>query len=130
MKLDSISLPKALKSKQNSRQVSSTKMQATFFLHVKRANYIASIWKKSNVAKPLLPLTTLLSTAGMKMGDEPGHLKYSLRKLKKFYSTKNLVAMIILMTVGRAVTRKILDLLLCCLGFQCIVYLNILHSFL
>ena len=25
------------------------------FLHVKRANYIASIWKKANVVKPVLP---------------------------------------------------------------------------
>ena len=28
------------------------------FLHVKRANYIASIWKKANVAKPVLPPVT------------------------------------------------------------------------
>ena len=29
-----------------------------FFLNVKRANYIALIWKKANVAKPLLPPIT------------------------------------------------------------------------
>ena len=29
--------------------------ERVLFLHVKRVNYIASIWKKANVAKPALP---------------------------------------------------------------------------
>ena len=32
--------------------------ELVLFLHVKRANYIASIWKKANVAKPALPPIT------------------------------------------------------------------------
>ena len=51
-------LSKAPKSKQYGRHVNYTTMQASFFLNVKRANYIALIWKKSNVAKPVLPPIT------------------------------------------------------------------------
>ena len=32
--------------------------ERVLFLHVKRPNYIASIWKKANVAKPVLPPVT------------------------------------------------------------------------
>ena len=32
--------------------------ERVLFLHVKRANYIASIWKKANVAKSVLPPIT------------------------------------------------------------------------
>ena len=32
--------------------------ERVLFLHVKRASYIASIWKKANVAKPVLPPIT------------------------------------------------------------------------
>ena len=32
--------------------------ERVLFLYVKRANYIASIWKKANVAKPALPPIT------------------------------------------------------------------------
>ena len=51
-------LSKAPKSKQYGRHVNYTTMQASFFLNVKRANYIALIWKKSNVAKPVFPPVT------------------------------------------------------------------------
>ena len=32
--------------------------ERVLFLHVKSPNYIASIWKKANVAKPVLPPVT------------------------------------------------------------------------
>lgn len=89
--------------------------EQVLFIHVISANYIASTWKKADAAKPVLP-------TDIDHWNENGSLTrtYSARKLKKLFSIKSLIAMIIILIVGRATTRKIFDLILCYLVVQCI----------
>ena len=101
--------------------------ERVLFLHVKRANYIASIWKKANVAKPVLsPITD-------NGWNEDGSLTWISEifpeEVEEFYLTTSLIPITILMTVRRVRMREIFDLVLCYLILQCIVNLNLLHYF-
>ena len=101
--------------------------ERVLFLHVKRANYIASIWKKANVAKPVLsPITD-------NGWNEDGSLNWISEifpeEVEEFYLTTSLIPITILMTVRRVRMREIFDLVLCYLILQCIVNLNLLHYF-
>ena len=92
------------------------------FLYVKRVNYIASIWKKANVAKLVLPPITDYGW------NEDESLTWASEifpeEVKKLYSTMSLTPMTILMTVGRVTTRKTFDFVLCYLVLRCIVNLK------
>ena len=103
------------KSKQN-KHVTSIAMRAGFVYPSYECQLYCFNLEKANAAKPVLPTV-------IDHWNENGSLTraYSQRKLKKLFSIKSLIAMITILIVERATTRKIFDLILCYLVLQCIV---------